>query len=193
MAGIGWYNGWSPDERQAATPIQKAALAAGTLERPRICSICQCPGNRDWRAEDAVWFHNEDYAAPLKVYALCRRCHRLLHQRFRLLRRQLAQVPVRHRVPLQQLLDLRRQRPKVVAFVLLVERNQPREEDHRRVVGSPVAAGWLGRACHSRPVYGTAPFRSGLRPPRAALSPKLRRRDRFVTFPPEPGDTSRGR
>ena len=82
MGDIGWYNGWSPDERLATLPIQKAAIASGALARPRICTICGSTGNRDWRAEDAVWLHDEDYANPLAAYALCRRCHRLLHRRF---------------------------------------------------------------------------------------------------------------
>jgi hypothetical protein len=82
MGDIGWYNGWSPDERRATLPIQKAAIASGELARPTTCSICGCTGNRDWRADDAVWLHDEDYANPLAVYAVCRRCHRTLHQRF---------------------------------------------------------------------------------------------------------------
>jgi hypothetical protein len=82
MADIGWYNGWSPDERRATLPIQKAAIASGQLARPTICSICGCAGSKDWRADDAVWLHDEDYANPLAAYAVCRRCHRTLHQRF---------------------------------------------------------------------------------------------------------------
>jgi hypothetical protein len=29
-----------------------------------------------------VWLHDEDYSRPLAAYAVCRRCHRMLHQRF---------------------------------------------------------------------------------------------------------------
>ena len=79
---IGWYNGWSPEQRMATVPIQKAAIASGDLARPSRCSICQVVGNRNWRAEDAVWLHDENYANPLAAYAICRRCHRLLHGRF---------------------------------------------------------------------------------------------------------------
>lgn len=82
MVDIGWYNGWSPEERKAATPIQKAAIASRELARPTTCSICDCRGAGDWRADDAVWLHSEDYANPLAVYPVCRRCHRLLHRRF---------------------------------------------------------------------------------------------------------------
>ncbi|MCP5403737.1 MAG: hypothetical protein H6917_15305 [Novosphingobium sp.] len=80
--GIGWYNGWSPEERRATLPAQKAAIASGELARPTHCSICGCRSNRDWRAEDAVWLHDENYADPLAAYPVCRRCHRLLHRRF---------------------------------------------------------------------------------------------------------------
>jgi hypothetical protein len=80
--GIGWYNGWSPEERRATLPVQKAAIADGRLSRPTTCSICGCAGNRDRRAQDAVWLHDENYAAPLAAYPICRRCHRTLHERF---------------------------------------------------------------------------------------------------------------
>lgn len=79
---IGWYNGWSPEERLATLPIQKAAIASGELARPTRCSVCDVEGNRNWKADDAVWLHDENYADPLAAYAVCRRCHRLLHRRF---------------------------------------------------------------------------------------------------------------
>lgn len=79
---IGWYNGWSPEERLATLPIQREAVKSGQLQRPTHCSICGCASNRDWRADDAVWFHDERYDRPLEPYPVCRRCHRILHQRF---------------------------------------------------------------------------------------------------------------
>ena len=82
QAGIGWYNGWSPQERLATLPVQKAAIAAGELARPSHCSICLVEGSRDWKAADAVWLHDENYAEPLAAYPICRRCHRILHERF---------------------------------------------------------------------------------------------------------------
>lgn len=82
MADIGWYNGWSPKERHAVTPLQYDAIRSGALRRPTICSICGCTGGRNWRALDAVWFHNERYDLPLEVYHICCACHRTLHQRF---------------------------------------------------------------------------------------------------------------
>ena len=82
MADIGWYNGWSAEERRATSPVQKQAAKDGRLARPTHCSICGCKGSRDWRAEDAVWFHDENYTDPLAAYPVCRRCHRTLHRRF---------------------------------------------------------------------------------------------------------------
>ena len=75
---IGWYNGWSPDDRWATLPIQREAIANGTLPRPRNCSIC----GATWSRDNPVWLHDENYADPLAAYHLCRRCHRTLHQRF---------------------------------------------------------------------------------------------------------------
>jgi hypothetical protein len=69
-----WYNGWSPDERLATLPVQKAAIAAGQLARPESCSICG--------SHKEVWLHDERYDRPLEAYHVCRRCHRTLHARF---------------------------------------------------------------------------------------------------------------
>lgn len=79
---LGWYNGWSPDERRATIPVQKAAIACGELARPKRCSVCLIQGSRNWKADDAVWLHDERYDRPLEAFPICRRCHRLLHGRF---------------------------------------------------------------------------------------------------------------
>jgi len=79
---LGWYNGWSPQERRATLAVQKAAIASGKLARPTQCSICRVKGSRNWKAEDAVRLHDENYAEPLSADPICRRCHRLLHARF---------------------------------------------------------------------------------------------------------------
>lgn len=79
---IGFYNGWSGEERLAVLPILRAALAAGTLAPPTRCSICRATGSSDWRASDAIVFHDEDYANPLGAYTVCKPCHRLIHLRF---------------------------------------------------------------------------------------------------------------
>lgn len=75
---LGWYNGWSPDERRATLPVQREAIANGTLARPRRCSICSA----SWTRDNPVWLHDENYADPLAAYHACRHCHRALHQRF---------------------------------------------------------------------------------------------------------------
>jgi hypothetical protein len=71
---IGWYNGWSPEQRLATLPVQREAIRAGAIPRPTICSIC---GSRE-----NVWLHDENYADPLAAYHVCRPCHRALHERF---------------------------------------------------------------------------------------------------------------
>lgn len=79
---IGFYNGWSGDERLAVLPILDAAIAAGTLASATRCSICMTSGSSDWRASDAIVFHDEDYGRPLDAYPVCKPCHRLIHLRF---------------------------------------------------------------------------------------------------------------
>ncbi len=77
---IGWYNGWSPEERLATLPRQREAIRSGALAKPTICSICgeaPVPGSAN-----PVWLHDEDYSNPLAAYPVCRRCHRILHERF---------------------------------------------------------------------------------------------------------------
>ena len=79
---IGFYNGWSGEERLAALPILRAALEAGTLDPPTRCSMCLVTGSPDWRAADGIVFHDEDYSNPLAAYTVCKPCHRLIHMRF---------------------------------------------------------------------------------------------------------------
>ena len=79
---IGSYNGWNGEERLAVLPIIRAAVEAGTLMPPTRCSICLVAGSPDWRAADAIVFHNEDYDRPLEAYTVCKPCHHLIHLRF---------------------------------------------------------------------------------------------------------------
>lgn len=71
---LGFYNGWSPDERRATLPLQYAALREGRMAKPTTCSICT--------STSSVWLHDEDYGQPLAAYPVCRACHRSLHDRF---------------------------------------------------------------------------------------------------------------
>lgn len=79
---IGHYNGWTGEERLAVLPVLKAAVASGQIPPPTRCSICLATGSPDWRAPDAILFHDEDYSRPLKAYTVCRACHKLIHLRF---------------------------------------------------------------------------------------------------------------
>ena len=77
---MGWYNGWSPAERLAVIPAQREAVRTGVLSRPSHCSICDTAHERG--GSNPVWLHDENYAEPLAAYPICRRCHRVLHERF---------------------------------------------------------------------------------------------------------------
>lgn len=79
---IGWYNGWSPDERRRRSPVLKQLIASGALAKPTTCSICgHSPVPGSW-SSNPVWFHDEDCSQPLSTYPICRSCHRTLHERF---------------------------------------------------------------------------------------------------------------
>jgi ribosomal protein L40E len=79
---LGWYNGFSPEARRATLPIQKQAIAEGTLAKPEVCSVCGFRnGDAPW-PENSVWLHDEDYRRPLDAHPICRRCHGVLHRRF---------------------------------------------------------------------------------------------------------------
>ena len=81
MAGLAWYNSYSPKERLGKLAFMNRMIARGELapaERP--CAICQDP-------DVAVEPHGEDYVAPQvwgapAQYCLCRLCRRdRLHKR----------------------------------------------------------------------------------------------------------------
>jgi hypothetical protein len=77
---IGWYNGWSPEERLAVIPRQRAAVRSGAIPQPVRCSICGTTPEAG--SANSVWLHDENYAEPLSSYPICRSCHRTLHNRF---------------------------------------------------------------------------------------------------------------
>lgn len=79
---LDWYNGWSSEQRLATLPVQRAALDAGTLLRPTCCSVCRFDPREQPGSSNRVCLHNEDYGDPLATYAICRRCHWALHERF---------------------------------------------------------------------------------------------------------------
>lgn len=73
-----WYNGWSPAERSARTPVQQEAIRSGAIATPKDCSICGTTAT----AANGVWLHDENYDDPLAAYHICRACHLTLHRRF---------------------------------------------------------------------------------------------------------------
>lgn len=75
-----WYNGWSPEERLATIPIQRAAIRDGRMPKPDRCSICGIAHGDD--PANAIGLHDERYDRPLEAYPVCRRCHGLVHRRF---------------------------------------------------------------------------------------------------------------
>lgn len=70
------YNGFTATERRIAGNLIRAALTDGRMSSAPNCSIC------DGRLTSHHQMHLEDYAAPLLAYAICRRCHVILHARF---------------------------------------------------------------------------------------------------------------
>lgn len=59
-------------QKQAASVKISYLVNNGRIERPRLCSECGI-------AKDRIEGHHPDYAQPLKVTWLCRKCHRDLH------------------------------------------------------------------------------------------------------------------
>jgi hypothetical protein len=74
----GWYNGFSPQERDRAARKQRLAFASGEVARRTICVAC---GREE--SETSIVPHLEDYRRPLDFVALCARCHHWVHARQR--------------------------------------------------------------------------------------------------------------
>ena len=77
------YNGFSPAERRAVTPIQNAAIRDGRLVRPTTCCICGFSDPANPKGRGYIYLHNEDYRQELVIYPLCKRHHADLHARFK--------------------------------------------------------------------------------------------------------------
>lgn len=78
----GWYNGYSPKERDVKWKALKQSIARGEVQPASgPCALCGDP-------DVPVEYHSEDYATefrwtPPAMYALCFHCHRIkLHKRF---------------------------------------------------------------------------------------------------------------
>jgi hypothetical protein len=72
----GFYNGWSPVQRNGTNAAIRAAIARGDLTVPDKCSVCQRVPNRP------LQWHSERYDV-LDAYPICRSCHIRVHARFR--------------------------------------------------------------------------------------------------------------
>ena len=59
-----------PTKKNAYRAVE-AAIRAGIIVRPRVCSGCGCPDT-----EHRIEAHHYDYAKPLDVIWLCTPCHR---------------------------------------------------------------------------------------------------------------------
>jgi len=71
------YNGFTPYQRMKGDEIVKKAIAAGTWNFEKKCSLCGL-------TDGHIWVHQEDYARPLEdSRPICVECHMRLHMRFR--------------------------------------------------------------------------------------------------------------
>lgn len=75
----GWYNGYSPTERDEKTKCRN--LPGNLMPAAPPCDLCGDP-------DSPVRYHSEDYSQPwswergVAVFALCRACDSRLHKRF---------------------------------------------------------------------------------------------------------------
>lgn len=69
------YRGFSSEVRIRGWQKVWAARQLGILPAPTTCSICLCAC--------AGHYHSEDYSCPLDAKPVCRRCHTILHHRFK--------------------------------------------------------------------------------------------------------------
>ena len=72
----GFYNGFSPAQRNGANAAIRAAIARGEIAVPDTCSVCKRMPDKP------LQFHSERYDT-LDAYPICRGCHIRLHARFR--------------------------------------------------------------------------------------------------------------
>jgi hypothetical protein len=77
-----WYNGFSWEERIAASPIQTEAVKRGRIRKPAVCGLSGFTRPDDPNGWGYIFMHNEDYSRPLSSYALSRTAHYALHSRF---------------------------------------------------------------------------------------------------------------
>lgn len=78
-SGMGAYNGFSPGQRTRALRWLRAEETAGRRQRPDECQACG-------QLEGSIGSHSENYGEPFGehtgAFALCYRCHMMVHSRF---------------------------------------------------------------------------------------------------------------
>lgn len=75
------YNGFSPQQREKASRIQREAIKSGRLKDPNECACSICGQDKGIRH-----YHNEDYSDEMileNCRVVCWRCHMMIHKRFR--------------------------------------------------------------------------------------------------------------
>lgn len=73
---LSWYNGFSPQQREAVQAYLNREWAAGRLPRPARCLACL-------QLDGAIHGHLENYDLPDTYVPLCITCHLVLHCRYR--------------------------------------------------------------------------------------------------------------
>jgi hypothetical protein len=76
------YNGYSPEERAASSPIQNRAVRTGRMVHPTTCSVCGFSDPANPKGRGYIFAHLEDYRRPLETHPACKACHAALHARF---------------------------------------------------------------------------------------------------------------
>jgi hypothetical protein len=90
MSNLGWYNGFSPGQRDRNFAVLKQQIVEGFVRAAAgPCRLCGDPiGSPDRRTGVTFEYHTEDYTLPLllgepNLVILCIHCHRAkLHKRF---------------------------------------------------------------------------------------------------------------
>lgn len=67
-----------PEKRRARTAVTRA-VESGRLTRPAQCESCGRPDSPLADGRSQIEAHHADYAQPLDVEWLCRRCHQARH------------------------------------------------------------------------------------------------------------------
>ena len=82
--GVGWYNGFSHEQRAEACNIAIDAFMRDKYRPEPFCEFCQAPGTVLAPSPEApLLLHHEDCNRPLSPAAICVECFVRMHMRFR--------------------------------------------------------------------------------------------------------------